>query len=658
MDMCGYVRHLESAWAASEADPPFPGDFAPYTSSLQSPRTGRDPEAGRAHSPTERIGADVVATTGPQAVPEWRKYLDDDSAVVVTVYEYRYSEGGTSSWHSYSVSQVRDLLSPGASDPPSGEDAPEPAHPEPGRPLLPEPVQARLYLIEGLSSQTISVLGDLQLGLPADFFGNHCQENLPNARPKPELHRCFFAKWSRTVHQDHEQWEIERKIAAGWPYDVDTLTHPERLLLDHKKYERSPLIFRSYDPLDPQIHSQSTPPYGVGRSEGTIRHAARTCVSFYHDPMKSCFTGMVLATPADPQFENTSLTFAIGVLIFDAPHKHLITDKKYDLWRAKETTGEEGQVAEPCFRDDIPSRERFIAAFEEQNTGPHNLRRRIMGIITQIMLSDQMDVFSHLSEAVRSIDLAMSHDNMLHNHLQSWRQLFGSWRHGLSSTRASIDYVLNTMKIDKGKDREGADDGGADPSALEEEFGHLSAEVDFLWGRIESTFQALMSTMAIVEHRAAIQQAAEISKLTRLAFLFIPLSFVAALFGMNIGTVGKNLKLWIWAVVSVSVTGAAYATLYMTDILSLGRRVPTNLSKSYGARKINLAAKRWILSTWFALKTAYRAVSPITATLLVLGRVRAILAMLVIQGGPPSIGGGDLGSLREDSLIKGSKSRR
>lgn len=52
--------------------------------------------------------------------------------------------------------------------------------------------------------------------------------------------------------------------------------------------------------------------------------------------------------------------------------------------------------------------------------------------------------------------------------------------------------------------------------------------------RIETTFQALMSSINIVESERAIREAESISKLTQLAFFFIPLSLVAGVFGMNI----------------------------------------------------------------------------------------------------------------------------
>jgi Mg2+ and Co2+ transporter CorA len=62
----------------------------------------------------------------------------------------------------------------------------------------------------------------------------------------------------------------------------------------------------------------------------------------------------------------------------------------------------------------------------------------------------------------------------------------------------------------------------------------LEEDVERLRIRTDGTIQVLMSTMSIVESQRAIAQAEVVSKLTQLAFFFIPLTFIGTLFGMNI----------------------------------------------------------------------------------------------------------------------------
>jgi len=52
--------------------------------------------------------------------------------------------------------------------------------------------------------------------------------------------------------------------------------------------------------------------------------------------------------------------------------------------------------------------------------------------------------------------------------------------------------------------------------------------------RLGSVYQAVMSTMQMVESKRAIEEAELVSKLTHLAFFFIPLTLVTGIFSMNI----------------------------------------------------------------------------------------------------------------------------
>jgi Mg2+ and Co2+ transporter CorA len=89
------------------------------------------------------------------------------------------------------------------------------------------------------------------------------------------------------------------------------------------------------------------------------------------------------------------------------------------------------------------------------------------------------------------------------------------------------------MESMEGQDSQNFKDKMLSPSMVPE-FENLAQDVEEFKKRAESTFQALMSTMAIVESQKAISQAEAISKLTNLAFVFVPLSLTASIFGMNV----------------------------------------------------------------------------------------------------------------------------
>ncbi|KAK7616463.1 hypothetical protein IWX50DRAFT_620453 [Phyllosticta citricarpa] len=77
----------------------------------------------------------------------------------------------------------------------------------------------------------------------------------------------------------------------------------------------------------------------------------------------------------------------------------------------------------------------------------------------------------------------------------------------------------------------------------------------------ESTVPALIGVMSIIESRKAIKHAEEVTKLTQLAFFFIPLNFVVGIFGMNFEELPSD-GTWTWAVTSVRLLVATYLISY------------------------------------------------------------------------------------------------
>ena len=80
--------------------------------------------------------------------------------------------------------------------------------------------------------------------------------------------------------------------------------------------------------------------------------------------------------------------------------------------------------------------------------------------------------------------------------------------------------------------------------------------------RCEVTSGILMSSISISEAERSIELSIGIARLTKLAFVFVPLSFVASAFGMNVKEITeKNPSLWSFFLVSLLVGGLSYAVL-------------------------------------------------------------------------------------------------
>ena len=97
---------------------------------------------------------------------------------------------------------------------------------------------------------------------------------------------------------------------------------------------------------------------------------------------------------------------------------------------------------------------------------------------------------------------------------------------------------------------------------LWKDYQSLLDQCQSLTRRCEVTSGILMSSISISEAQRSMELSIGIARLTKLAFVFVPLSFVAPAFGMNVReTTEKNPSLWSFFLVSLLVGGLSYVVL-------------------------------------------------------------------------------------------------
>ena len=159
----------------------------------------------------------------------------------------------------------------------------------------------------------------------------------------------------------------------------------------------------------------------------------------------------------------------------------------------------------------------------------------IQNITKRIMIANTTEVLTSLHDALDEIDLSLAQDDILRRSLHVWRERFGFWRQDILNSLASVKQMSQLSEKRRSCCTCAPQLSPASISNhVEVDLVGLRADLDDTLTRLNATFQAIMSTMSIVESQKAILEAESISKLTALAFFFIPLSFVATFFGMQI----------------------------------------------------------------------------------------------------------------------------
>lgn len=150
-----------------------------------------------------------------------------------------------------------------------------------------------------------------------------------------------------------------------------------------------------------------------------------------------------------------------------------------------------------------------------------------LNLLFHFMVNDWTSVLREMDKCLDEVDTLMSDNDMLQKKLVTWRIILGSWRKNLVDDSEKLRTTLVAIGQQEAKEKKPIGN-------FNSSFNELLKHVESLKDRTERTFGALMSSMAIVESQRAISQAESISRLTELAFLFIPLGFATSTFGMQL----------------------------------------------------------------------------------------------------------------------------
>jgi len=213
------------------------------------------------------------------------------------------------------------------------------------------------------------------------------------------------------------------------------------------------------------------------------------------------------------------------------------------------------------------TRERFIAhagregLFDHQRgpiQGQSNVVRRAKLAFSALVAEDWNLVLSQMSLTLDEIDIKMSDNIMLQENALAWRRLLCSWRVSLveyatrleeskqllraqmsvKSQPSSSTLVGTASEISRKPTPANFEDAVnrsfEDAPSILYRYQILSDGVRKIEQRVDRSFQAIMSSMSIIESERAITQGIAIARLTELAFIFIPLSFAAAFFSMQV----------------------------------------------------------------------------------------------------------------------------
>ncbi|KAK8209245.1 hypothetical protein IWZ01DRAFT_310482 [Phyllosticta capitalensis] len=195
-----------------------------------------------------------------------------------------------------------------------------------------------------------------------------------------------------------------------------------------------------------------------------------------------------------------------------------------------------------------------LKAFDPQAVSGPSAAKYLQERLAQVIFDDEVEVLACIEDRLGDIDAQMTNPAWLRNSTTQWVWMMGLWRAFLQSSQKAEWQMARTSDLQT-----------APPDLL--------TKRTIVQKHFESTFTALTATISISESKTAILQAEQVMRLTRLATFFIPLAFVASLFGMNLKEFGSaDITTWVYTSVAILLT--TYSILYyqtVWTILKVGR---------------------------------------------------------------------------------------
>ncbi|KLU92220.1 hypothetical protein MAPG_11166 [Magnaporthiopsis poae ATCC 64411] len=187
--------------------------------------------------------------------------------------------------------------------------------------------------------------------------------------------------------------------------------------------------------------------------------------------------------------------------------------------------------------------------------------------LAQISLDDLWRLLAEMRLTLDHIDADMATD--LHLHLVEavgiTMQKDLSWARDtareLREYVAQLTQAFSTLCPPDPQQAQKSEDGCANEHQdLVAEMASLAKEVKRLQARVDSTLQLLLTSIGLAQSALVIGQTSGINKLTELAFIFIPLSFITSVFSMQVAEMTTNPPgIWIWGVTLAVVFVVTYS---------------------------------------------------------------------------------------------------
>nr|POE72059.1 hypothetical protein CFP56_11935 [Quercus suber] len=156
--------------------------------------------------------------------------------------------------------------------------------------------------------------------------------------------------------------------------------------------------------------------------------------------------------------------------------------------------------------------------------------------LLHVVQIDSKTFFQSLEWALDEINQDSLDGYLMSKRLEDWRKLMSEFEIEVPAIARSLDEFVSFVFSDS--------QGSRLPKEIRLISEEMQSDIDRIQRKLVEAYGALRADMQFAESRRSINEAKTVTKLTELAFLFVPLSFTCSLFSMQINELAGGVPVW------------------------------------------------------------------------------------------------------------------
>jgi hypothetical protein len=171
--------------------------------------------------------------------------------------------------------------------------------------------------------------------------------------------------------------------------------------------------------------------------------------------------------------------------------------------------------------------------------------------LSRLIAKDMQVLFRSLDWTLDAISQDSQDDYLMARHLSEWRKLLSHFEIEVPAMAKRLNHFLEFVY------RPTTAHGY--PNEVIEVLRTAEQDVSLARPKLRDAYDNLRADMQFTESRRSISETKTVTRLTELAFVFIPLSFCASLFSMSVDELENGVPVWIFVVTALATIALAYA---------------------------------------------------------------------------------------------------